>query len=443
MSSPESLSTAHVPAEKDRKCPYCHVGFTSSSLGRHLDLYIKPKNAKAADGIHNVAEIQRLRGSVTRRRVRNTSGLQSAKRGGSPLSISAQSSSNVTNEGPPSVPPFPMTMTESYGAAGSKKMVISNLNRLTWEVTGVMNDIPSDRRSEPPTPPLKARSELCVSVMPIRPGQHEFCKEAHQETTAEMALKEVLSSVQAANTRAHAEPLFDFPFFQADFPSICLYCLPPAPSLGNGVVSEPFEVATTWSSEPPNHTHLKHLRFWLHSTIKGWKARQGAAFIGKDDNISLNHIGNYHEQSSNTTLVFEPSDPHQQHLTSQYQNYAALNTQTKHELWHNAFANHLALEQRRHREMKSRLQLLEQEVHALSAQLHSKGGNFYMPLQALPLSKQTTEELHSGGGLHQWDYNRILSRWGERLQRNDLTQVSPQPLQRYSSETDYIGTFPL
>lgn len=30
-------------ASKDRKCEFCNQAFTSSSLGRHLDLYIKPK----------------------------------------------------------------------------------------------------------------------------------------------------------------------------------------------------------------------------------------------------------------------------------------------------------------------------------------------------------------------------------------------------------------
>lgn len=32
-------------APKDRSCPFCNQAFTSSSLGRHLDLYIKPKVA--------------------------------------------------------------------------------------------------------------------------------------------------------------------------------------------------------------------------------------------------------------------------------------------------------------------------------------------------------------------------------------------------------------
>lgn len=51
---------------KDRACPFCGQAFTSSSLGRHLDLYIKPKNPKPADGVHDVDEIRKLRGSTLR-----------------------------------------------------------------------------------------------------------------------------------------------------------------------------------------------------------------------------------------------------------------------------------------------------------------------------------------------------------------------------------------
>jgi hypothetical protein len=38
---------AATKAPKDRSCPFCGQRFTSSSLGRHLDLYIKPKASLA------------------------------------------------------------------------------------------------------------------------------------------------------------------------------------------------------------------------------------------------------------------------------------------------------------------------------------------------------------------------------------------------------------
>lgn len=60
-------------APKDKNCPYCGQAFTSSSLGRHLDLYIKEKNPKAPDGIHDVDEIRKIRGGITRRQPRGGS----------------------------------------------------------------------------------------------------------------------------------------------------------------------------------------------------------------------------------------------------------------------------------------------------------------------------------------------------------------------------------
>lgn len=59
-------------SSKDKACPFCHQPFTSSSLGRHLDLYIKPKNPKPADGIHDVEKIKAMRGGITRRQPRNS-----------------------------------------------------------------------------------------------------------------------------------------------------------------------------------------------------------------------------------------------------------------------------------------------------------------------------------------------------------------------------------
>ncbi|KAI9829176.1 MAG: hypothetical protein M1832_000199, partial [Thelocarpon impressellum] len=64
---------ARAPAPKDKLCPYCGQAFTSSSLGRHLDLYIKEKNAKPPDGVHDVDEIRKSRGGITRRQARNSS----------------------------------------------------------------------------------------------------------------------------------------------------------------------------------------------------------------------------------------------------------------------------------------------------------------------------------------------------------------------------------
>jgi hypothetical protein len=72
-STPRSATeTPQLKAAKDKNCPFCGQAFTSSSLGRHLDLYIRPKNPKTADGIHIVEEIKKLRGGITRRQAKGS-----------------------------------------------------------------------------------------------------------------------------------------------------------------------------------------------------------------------------------------------------------------------------------------------------------------------------------------------------------------------------------
>lgn len=71
-STPRSTAEPQLKAAKDKNCPFCGQAFTSSSLGRHLDLYIRAKNPKAPDGVHNVDEIRKLRGGITRRQAKGS-----------------------------------------------------------------------------------------------------------------------------------------------------------------------------------------------------------------------------------------------------------------------------------------------------------------------------------------------------------------------------------
>jgi hypothetical protein len=77
MNTPDSNvdSSTNAPKTrgvKDKACPFCRQPFTSSSFVRHLDLYSKGENPKLADNIHNVEEIRKIRGGITRRRPRNS-----------------------------------------------------------------------------------------------------------------------------------------------------------------------------------------------------------------------------------------------------------------------------------------------------------------------------------------------------------------------------------
>ena len=424
--------------------------FTSSSLGRHLDLYIKPQNAKPADGIHNVEEIKRVRGNVTRRQARdslergpgaggkksheNRSSLLATTKSGSTRQIST--SASVKEGSQPIVQPMPLDHLTAgtdrrHAIAAGKDQVTMIINKLTWEATGVMNDLPTgnSKGNGPPTPRKRETGTISRRTSPTRmPVQdreqqqsNALDEERNRAIAAEMALKEVLSSVQAANARAHAKPLFDFPFFKSNFPSLCLYCLSPAPSLGSTVTSSEGDImaGAAWSKDPPVYVHLEYLRRWLAMQIRTWKDRRkfSAQKIGSRSSSPTSQ-----QSSKCTSSNIDFSDPHQHHLSSVYDSYASLPQHTQQEQWQFALANHLAFEQESHAGTESRLTLMEQEVYALRTQ-HYTGESTHLPLHVLPLTQPTTTELLPESELQAWNYDTILNRWRDRIQRDGQTST--------------------
>jgi len=171
---------------KDKNCPFCHAPFTSSSLGRHLDLYIKDKNAKPPDNIHDVEEIRRLRGNVTRRQARTSS----AKREGS-----TPSSAKATPIPDQSSPPSGLRYSNTGHAEGGPVRV--NFNRPSWQATGVINDLPPVIRESPSYPkPRNTIRRASAKEDVIR--KQDALEEKERGRAAELALKEVLDSVNAA-----------------------------------------------------------------------------------------------------------------------------------------------------------------------------------------------------------------------------------------------------
>jgi hypothetical protein len=215
-----SINAGKAGAPKDKVCPFCHQAFTSSSLGRHLDLYIKEKNPKPADGLHNVDEIRKMRGGITRRQPRSS---MSRREGSTPTGTpgtstvgtahgkrSPASDADGGNAGQdlrsPRIRRLPGdTSRDTKGAT-------MHLNNATWHTTGVMNDIPSITRNgdsgrweaEGDTDRLRrggdgrrsvSRQILAKSTFDQKQKMLEALDSAR---AAELALKEVLGSVRAA-----------------------------------------------------------------------------------------------------------------------------------------------------------------------------------------------------------------------------------------------------
>lgn len=177
------------PAPKDKVCQWCGVAFTSSSLGRHLDQFIKSKKPKPPDDVHDVDEIRRQRGNITRRQPRNSlrrretltpastpkgSALRDLSSGQDPSGAASPFSPNDQN--PKAQPPPP------------------------WELTGVISE--AVRNGD--TNGNAARNGQQRSVS--RQAAHKAQFDARSKLTdandsaraAELALRELLGSLRAA-----------------------------------------------------------------------------------------------------------------------------------------------------------------------------------------------------------------------------------------------------
>jgi hypothetical protein len=207
--------TTKLSAPKDKNCPYCGQAFTSSSLGRHLDLYIKDKNPKAPDGIHDVDEIRKLRGGITRRQPRGSTGgrRDTSTPGGTPKAVSRKDSAQDS---------------EAYRSPAIPKdgqyAVDSTLSKYPftpgWEATGVINDIPSrngelgktwDRDGGGQDSSKRPGNQRAVSKQVLQKAQfdvkHKLADAMDNARAAELALRELLSAWRAAKYDSAPPPL--------------------------------------------------------------------------------------------------------------------------------------------------------------------------------------------------------------------------------------------
>lgn len=183
-------STADPPllkAPKDKNCPFCGQAFTSSSLGRHLDLYIRPKNPKAADGIHVVDEIRKLRGGITRRQAK---GSISKKDDGGECTP-AHNKHSAASEGSSTVVQSPEDDDDGLGIDMGKTR--GQFKEVSW---GSSNRQLSQRLgTRAPEMRRDASRQLRKHELEQRQRHGD---ELETAKAAEMALKELLKSVREA-----------------------------------------------------------------------------------------------------------------------------------------------------------------------------------------------------------------------------------------------------
>lgn len=184
-STPRSTAEPQLKAAKDKNCPFCGQAFTSSSLGRHLDLYIRAKNPKAPDGIHVVDEIRKLRGGITRRQAKGS--VSTPRRDDSGTSTPANKK-RVASEDSSMVVQSPDDDDEPLQVGKTRGHQFKDV---TWG----SGSRPSRLGTKTPDPRRDASRHIRKQDLDQR---HKTGEEAEIASATEMALRELLKSVREA-----------------------------------------------------------------------------------------------------------------------------------------------------------------------------------------------------------------------------------------------------
>ena len=200
------LEANATKAVKDKSCPYCHQAFTSSSLGRHLDLYIREKNPKAPDGVHDVDAIRKLRQNITRRQPKGAVSRRATSASvGTPTTMSRRASGDADSSAARS-PLSQKDSSKGETASGSKYPF-----KPRWEATGVINDLAvrgvgttGDAGGDGTNRGAKSgpsQRSVCRQTLKQHLDMRQQIQDAEDKSrAAELALRELLSSLRAAKS---------------------------------------------------------------------------------------------------------------------------------------------------------------------------------------------------------------------------------------------------
>ncbi|RYP25325.1 hypothetical protein DL767_008447 [Monosporascus sp. MG133] len=392
----ESSAEARKSAPKDRSCPYCGQAFTSSSLGRHLDLYIKEKNPKAPDGIHDVEAIRKLRGGITRRQPRGSLSRRDASTPGTPTASSSTSTKKSPLPEQPSRGPAPTISKD--GRFVVDHQVSKYPFQPTWEATGVINDIPSNSGNGT----TNANGDLRTSwdesasqdssttaTTTTRPGPQRVPSRVTQKAqldarqrladtmdtarAAELALREVLSSWRAAKQHIDMNSMpFDFDPLSLDFPALTLQCLQAPPTLFS---STPHSTSTSWSIQPPAQKQYEALRGYFEEEFRKWRIACATTTTATSEDLtyppSNAHFPQDIQENVRKAEQAAASLERQidEHLHSTYHVWEQLSAQRKSELWGLELARGVGRRQKDVERLKEANRLLKQECANLKTQV--------------------------------------------------------------------------
>jgi len=395
--STTTTADAGFKTVKDKNCPFCGQAFTSSSLGRHLDLYIRPKNPKAPDGIHRVDEIRKLRGGITRRHAKGS--ISIPRRGNSNTSTPAATKHSAASAGP--------MLVDSPDPAGEDGDDHDDYDDDEGKPRQAFRDIGwQSARTAAKT--SSVRRDSARQLQKAHLAQRRRSSEDDEIATAtELALKELLRSVREASARASGSCLFDFDPYSLTFPALCLRVLPAPSTLFSPT---PFPTPDAWSIAPPTQQQYealnKHVRERL---LAHQRQRQISQAYPSGSPYNASSAAN---SPLPTPPLFDP-DPQKLfcHIADAYNHWTRQTEQTRQEYWQIEVLRCYALAAEQKRETELQLENARREIEYLKATYRTSGASDLSPI-SIHLGRDTASELGKHGiDYRNWDYERLIEKW--------------------------------
>ncbi|RDA93862.1 hypothetical protein CP533_4481 [Ophiocordyceps camponoti-saundersi (nom. inval.)] len=371
--SPDSNQANKLSAPKDKTCQYCQQAFTSSSLGRHLDLFIKDKNPKPPDGVHDVDEIRKVRGNITRRHPR-----------------ASTTSSRKASTSAAATPRLPPKREPSAAESDSHKPAAAIPQDGHYAVDSTLSKYPVVPRWQPTDLSAKSSwdpensSDLSrrASAMPRSVSSRQTAQKAHFDVkqkladaldtarAAELALREIVSSYRAAKRHKDDDNSLPFGFDpqSLDFPALALRCLCPPPTLFS---STQHPTPTSWSVQSPGQREFNALKAYFRQALRAWKLTCASTSSEELKHLtSANQYKDAPEAVRKAELAVDNLERQvEEHLQSAYAVWQTLPAQRQQELWVLELARGVGRKHKETESLKAQRLKLEQENANLKSQI--------------------------------------------------------------------------
>ncbi|KAI4911429.1 uncharacterized protein J4E92_010242 [Alternaria infectoria] len=398
-STPRSTAEPQLKAAKDKNCPFCGQAFTSSSLGRHLDLYIRPKNPKAPDGVHNVDEIRKLRGGITRRQAKGS--VSTPRRDDSGTSTPANKKRIASED----------SVLVQSPEDDDEPLEVGKTRGQFKDVSWGSGHRPSRLNTKTPDPRRDVSRQSRKAELDQRQKSNE---ETEIASATEMTLRELLKSVQVANAKASGSGLFEFDPYTQSFPSLCLQILPAPSTLFSPT---PFPTSESWSITPPGQKQFEALNKQVRERLLAYQRQR---------QINQVYPSGSHSSAPSTTTSPLPTPPlfdHDPqrlfgHIADAFHHWTQQSDKTRQECWQVEILRCYARADDRRREAEVQLGNARREIEYLKANRWTSGAPDVSPI-SINLGTDTARELAKHGmDYRNWDYDRLIDKWRTAIREN-------------------------